>query len=637
MKAIGFKKAITIAVIILVSLSLIVSNWMAFLTLKTSTMEQVQQSSKAIVKFEADGIAEWFDAKATAIAAVANHYQRQDINQQYVSIARLVKEASKLYSVFWGFEDGSSYASVADDAIWNQGVADPTRYDPRPRGWYKLALESSHPVLTDIYTDMVTKQPVISIVTNLGDGVLSGDIGLEILDETVKQVNYPGAVTIILDQSGKALASNSPIVRVGQTLTEVGLSEVQRSVTSSDAYQGHYIIDGQSQLVLSHAIPLIAGQKWFLLVSINTDIAYANVDKALNKALITSAIMLLVSIALVLFILHWLYQPIMRLKTVVLGLSEGQADLTMRLPVTTQDDLGHIAQGINQFIANLQGLVKEVLTSSQEISDSIENLKEQSSANTLVLKNHVQETEQVVAAVEEMSATANDVANNTSAASQASGQTSEQVINTNYIVLNTGSTVQQLIEDVEMTETNIANIAQDTESITKVLQVIGEIAGQTNLLALNAAIEAARAGEQGRGFAVVADEVRALAARTQTSTAEIEGTLTQLQLSIDAAVSAMKQTKYTCEQTSITTKDATDNLDKVVLSVAQVSDLNIQIATAAEEQSVVSEEISRNMATIRDMASTLDNNGKMTVHEAVKLTAANEKLIAVVNKFTIGT
>ncbi|MEI8601408.1 methyl-accepting chemotaxis protein [Shewanella sp. PP-Sp27a-2] len=373
------------------------------------------------------------------------------------------------------------------------------------------------------------------------------------------------------------------------------------------------------------------------MLNVDKELAFAKVDEALNSALINSGIMLLISSLLVLFILNRLYRPILQLKQVVLGLSQGQADLTMRLPVNSHDDLGDIASGINLFIANLEAIVKELCANSQGIGQSIRALQELMDGNSRVLTKHVQETEQIVAAVEEMSATANDVANNTSQGSHMATLASIQVNDIKQIVSNTRETVERLIDDVEATEVSIANISDDAVTITKVLQVIGDIASQTNLLALNAAIEAARAGEQGRGFAVVADEVRALAGRTQSSTAEIEQTLDKLLQGIDETVATMKQTKGTCEQTSLWTNSVTQNLDEVIKSVETVSDLNTQIATAAEEQSMVSVEISRNMAEIRDMVIALEDSGSASSAETHKLSLINQKLVAVVDKFTIDT
>lgn len=636
MNTIGFKKTITLSVIILVSLCLAFSNLFSYLTLKSNTVEQVRGNLETIVRFEAKSIQNWFMSKANSIDALAEQYRQNQVNGEYAMVAKLVKENSRLYSVFWGFEDGSSYASVIDDDIWHKGVADPTLYDPRPRGWYQLARNNSKAVLTDIYVDMVTGNPVISIVTDVGDGVLSGDIGLEILNETVNGVNFPGATAGIVDEAGKVLVSNMPHLQAGKLLSQQGWGQIEQQLVAHDVFASDYHSAGTDWLIFSHEIPLLHGKKkWFLVLSIDKDAAFAKVDEALDSALTNSGIMLLVSSLLVLLILNWLYRPIIALKQVIVGLSQGQADLTMRLPVNSQDDLGDIATGVNLFITNLESIVKELYANSLDIGQSIAALENQMDGNNQVLTKHVQETEQIVAAVEEMSATANDVANNTAQGSQMATLASTQVNDTKQIVFNTRETVERLIHDVETTEVSIANISDDATTITKVLQVIGDIAAQTNLLALNAAIEAARAGEQGRGFAVVADEVRALAARTQTSTAEIEQTLDKLLLGIEHTVTTMKQTKMTCEQTSHWTNNVTENLDEVIKSVETVSDLNTQIATAAEEQSMVSAEVSRNMAEIRDMVVILEDSGAASRDETHKLSASNQKLAAVVDKFTI--
>jgi methyl-accepting chemotaxis protein len=635
MKNIGFKQTITLAIILLVTSCLLVASWISYRALKQDTIHFVNVSSQSITHYEAGAISSWFNHKATAVSAIASQYQQGKLDKQFVNIARLTKQANELYSVFWGFEDGTSYASVSDDAIWHDGVADPSLYDPRPRGWYQLAKTNDTEQLTDIYTDMVTNQSVISIVTNIGDGVLSGDIGLEILDKTVKQIDFPGAVASIIDSKGKVLASSDVRFEVGKTLADAGLNQLQRDIVSNGSFSGEYQTSGNKQLVFSEAIPLIGTQKWYLFISVDEQIAYAGLNEALHDSMWISAVMLLVSIGLVLAILNWLYRPILHLKQMVVALSQGQADLTRRLPVTSHDDLGDIAGGINQFVANLQSLVKEISYGTQEISGSIGKLYQQTNANIDVLQQHVMETELVVTAVEEMSATALEVVKNTSQASNASLLASQQVNDTNRIVSDTKATVVRLIQDVEDTEVNISNVELDAISITKVLGVIGAIADQTNLLALNAAIEAARAGDQGRGFAVVADEVRALAARTQVSTTEIEQTLSKLQQGIKIAVDAMQQTKKTCEQANEATINVSKNLETVVLSITQVNDLNTQIATAAEEQNAVSEDVNRNMNAIRDMVTVLDDNGKSTELEANKLTTANDKLIEVVNKFTI--
>ena len=192
-----------------------------------------------------------------------------------------------------------------------------------------------------------------------------------------------------------------------------------------------------------------------------------------------------------------------------------------------------------------------------------------------------------------------------------------------------------LIDEVDLAAAKVLEMQEDAQQIGSVLGVIGGIAAQTNLLALNAAIEAARAGEQGRGFAVVADEVRALAARTQNSTAEVGSMLSRLTQGVAEAVVAMEQTKRSCQAAADTTGQVTGGLDTMADAVVQIHDLSSQIATAAEEQSRVTEEINRNMVSIRDMLNLLVENGGNTEQSAATLLGSNRQLLALVHRFKV--
>ncbi|WP_428443392.1 methyl-accepting chemotaxis protein [Photobacterium sagamiensis] len=259
---------------------------------------------------------------------------------------------------------------------------------------------------------------------------------------------------------------------------------------------------------------------------------------------------------LVITILNILYRPILTLKEVVLDLSKGNGDLTRRLPVTSDDDLGQISEGINVFIQNLQTLMLEVSQSSEHISTSVDQLKNQTEANSNVLKDHTKETVQIVAAVEEMSATANDVAQNASEASQSTDNTNSQVISSKSVVTSATTTVSQLVEDVENTSTSIA---------------------------------------------------------------EIEQTLNKLLNGSNAAISAMNSTKSTCERTVENTSMVANDLDAIAHSVVHINDLNMQIATAAEQQSTVADEITRNMTSIHEIVGELSANGEATTNETINL------------------
>lgn len=618
----------------LVALCLLFSNYLSYREIKQNTIASTNEKLTDVANYESSKIESWFKEKADAISALANHYQLGSYQGNYANTAQIANDVGGVARVYFGFDDGSAYSTETNDK-WVDGKAIQEKYDPRTRPWYRQGKSTNNLDITDIYVDDGTGHDVISIIKNLGDGVVLGDIELTYLADTVKSVQYPGAVVLIADQTGKVLASESKKLIRGSHFSDFGLPEVQQKLLAHDEVMQEYTLDGQDKLAFSKAINLVNGKKWYLFVGLDKSVAYAAVDKALYSSILSSVIMLAVTISILLGVLMVIYRPILSLKEMVTELSKGNGDLTRRLAVNSDDDLGQISTGINLFIESLQKMMLEVLQSSTHIASSVERLRTETEANATILAAHTTETEQIVTAVEEMSATANDVARNGAETASFTQMTKQQTLDSKAVVAAATDTVAQLVQEVENTSVNIAQIDKDTCDITQVLKVIGEIADQTNLLALNAAIEAARAGEQGRGFAVVADEVRALAARTQSSTAEIELTLNKLRAASNAAILSMDGTKNTCLKTANTTEKVAQDLDEIGNSVNQINDLNTQIATAAEEQSSVSSEITRNMSAICDMAGELAINGESTCRETVNLATANHQLELIVSQFKL--
>ncbi|MFF7710624.1 methyl-accepting chemotaxis protein [Pseudomonas sp. NPDC007930] len=280
-------------------------------------------------------------------------------------------------------------------------------------------------------------------------------------------------------------------------------------------------------------------------------------------------------------------------------------------------------------------MITEVSACSGVIAGGVEQLRQQAQGTNRILVRHANETDQAVTAITEMSSTAEDVARNAAQTASMTRSANDNARQSKGVVDDASASVNALIGEVEVATSTVRAMEEDAQRINAVLGVIGEIAGQTNLLALNAAIEAARAGEQGRGFAVVADEVRALAGRTQASTSEINDMLARLQHGVGAAVAAMEKTLHSCQATVAKTQKVNSGLDGMADSVVRINDLSTQIATAAEEQSAVSEEINRNMVAVRHIVEELVAEGAQSERSTAALAASNETLIAVVRRFKV--
>lgn len=328
-------------------------------------------------------------------------------------------------------------------------------------------------------------------------------------------------------------------------------------------------------------------------------------------------------------------RPLDNLLHRIQQIADGDGDLRVRLDVLSSDELGRLSKAFNSFLDKLQPLIKEVGRVTDEVKSSAQNLAGMAEANDRLISSEHAAVDQVSTAATEMSAAVHEVARNAQNAADAARAAEEQSRQSAQVVSATISAIRQLAHEVESASDTIQTLEQETANIGAVLAVIKGIAEQTNLLALNAAIEAARAGEQGRGFAVVADEVRALAARTQDSTKDIQEMIQRLQIGVQNAVKAMHsggaQARDSVERAAGVDQALSDTGD----SVQRINDMAAQIATACEEQGSVTEEIARNISDIRDLSDEAAQNSEQSTRASMHLSELSTSLSLLVGRFRV--
>ena len=347
--------------------------------------------------------------------------------------------------------------------------------------------------------------------------------------------------------------------------------------------------------------------------------------------------MVAVAVVLVVFLAAFLARLIgSQLKVLVNKVETVAAgNLTVEIQQRTQDEIGDLFGSFGRMVASLRTIIGDVTGSTAQLASAAEEMSAVTEQTSQGVKQQQTETDQIATAMNEMSATVQDVARNAAAAAQAAHQADEQASNGKQVVTQTIEAIDALAGEVEKAGQVIQKLEGDSISIGAVLDVIKGIAEQTNLLALNAAIEAARAGEQGRGFAVVADEVRTLAQRTQQSTQEIRHMIESLQSGAKNAVQVMLGGKRQAQMSVEQAAKAGAALETITRAVATITDMNTQIASAAEEQSAVAEEMNRNIVNISQVANQTAEGAYQTATGSSEVASLAGRLQAAMGQFKI--
>ena len=487
-------------------------------------------------------------------------------------------------------------------------------------------------------------------------GIAGADLAVDFIQDLLRQADqqlYEGAGEMILIANNQRLvASTRASDKLGNPASDLLDSNELENLRNLQPGSIKYDIDHQAnpadshiELLLSFTIGDTASQ-WTLLLQMPLATVMAELDSLRNAldeqqrsdALNMTLVGLLIAAGGLLALCltdYGIAKPLREMVAMLDDIAQGEGDLTRRLDVDRVDELGAIAKGFNTFLSKLQSMISQVVGSVQKVSDSSEHTADIAIRTNQGVQKQLAEIELVATAVHEMTATAQDVARNATHAAEAANHADSAANQGREIVHSTSRAISTLAEEIGRAVGVVQNLAKDSENINAILVAIRGIAEQTNLLALNAAIEAARAGEQGRGFAVVADEVRNLAQKTQQATEEIQSMIQQLQHGTREVVRVMQDSQEKTDDSVRHANEAAEALVSITQAVSVINDMNTQIASAAEQQSAVAEDINRNVTNIGNVAHEVAGGADEASAASAELTKLAEQQRRLINQFRV--
>ncbi|AWA05609.1 methyl-accepting chemotaxis protein [Aeromonas hydrophila] len=561
------------------------------------------------------------------------------------------------FSTYWARVDGKIEPEVQNESV----LADesPTAAGGVENEWYRCSIRSKALCLLEPYLDDVGSQKVLmtSVTVPLLEqekllGMVGVDISLTALQSLVKEMDqelYEGQGKVLLVSSqGRVAGVDGFDVTLGSPLG-------QQYQTLAGELQGWL---GQGQIssrwspdgtLLQTFVPVkMRGteQKWGIYIELPRSVVLASAlqlqddlsgqaSRSVMTQLLIGGLISAVALICIWLMAHQIVAPIRAVVARLKDIASGEGDLTQRIELRRDDEIGELAKWFNSFLNKLQSTISQVIDTVAGTRASAEQAASVAERTSAGMQAQYQEVDLVATAFEELSATALQVAGNANSAVAAANQADTAAQEGKYVVADTQEAMRKLMAVISDAKPVVEHLSANSENINDILVVIQGIAEQTNLLALNAAIEAARAGEQGRGFAVVADEVRNLAGRTQNAIVEIQTLIGQLQSGTEAVVKAI-MTGHSQADLTLTKVDLSVSvLEQIIHAVATIHQMNEQIARAAQEQSGVADEINRNVSNIRDVSHTIRAEAASSAENGRELSALADKQQQLVGQFKV--